>query len=106
MTGRLPLGDLLALSVLEHGPDSGTALARVVHARKQAVLEELRTNPRFERLGRGRGSRWGLAARAWEPMGTEDRTHPGIDGLRARIDALELRVAELERQVVGELSRP
>ena len=103
MIGRLPLGDLLALAILEHGPDSGSTLARMVHARKQAVLDELRSNPRFERLGRGRGSRWRLAARPWEPMGTEDRARPGLHdplALSGRLDALERRLVELEGHVV------
>ena len=105
MIGRLPLGDLLALAILEHGPDSGSALARMVHARKQAVLDELRGNRRFERLGRGRGSRWRLAARPWEPMGTEDRAHAGIDdppALVERLGVIERRLVELERHIARE----
>jgi hypothetical protein len=103
VTVRLPLGDLLALAILEHGPDSGSALARTVNTRKQAVLDELRTSSRFEQLGRGRGSRWRLAAMPWEPMGTQDGERQGIDdplALKDRLGTLEHRIAELESHAV------
>lgn len=101
MTGRRPqLADRLALAILEHGPDSGSTLARRVAARKAAVIAELETNPRFERLGRGRGSRWRLVGSriegAWEPMGTEKSVEPD-ESLAGRLYELERRLEALER---------
>jgi hypothetical protein len=99
---RLPLADLLALAILDHGPSPGSRLALKVQARKAAVLAELRRNPRFEQIGRGRGSRWRLALGAWEPLGTDPRAEaredvrPDVD---ERLADLECRVAELERRV-------
>jgi hypothetical protein len=80
MSDRPFLADLLELAIVTHGPSSGSALAAKVVARKAAVLEELRTNPRFECLGRGRGSRWRLAVgnridEIEEPLGTDS----GVD---------------------------
>jgi hypothetical protein len=99
--GRPQLADVLALAIMTHGPSPGSKLARCVGARKQAVLDELRANPLFEQIGRGRGSRWRLAGNridpTWEPLGTEVGGGPGQDA-PDRLDALERRVAALERQ--------
>ena len=105
MTERLPLADLLA--IVTHGPSPGSRLALKVQARKAAVLAELRRNPRFERIGRGRGSCWRLASGnriepTWEPLGTDPSV--GVrqtlaSAVDERLDDLERRVAELERQV-------
>ncbi len=102
---RTLLADRLALAIVEHGPSSGTDLALWVAARKQTVLETLRADRRFESLGLGRGSRWRLAAGnryypAWEPLGTDPGDGAG-ETLPARVAALERRVAELERALVG-----
>jgi hypothetical protein len=75
----VPLADLLALAIVEHGPASGSELARCVHVWKATVLAELRASPRFELLGRGRGSRWRLAA--------ESRPQGGLGTERNRIAA-------------------
>jgi hypothetical protein len=95
------LGDRLALELLEHGPLSGSRLALQVESRKTDVLGALRADPRFVHTGEGRGSRWGLALRPWEPMGTVPRGRPrsddGLD-IPARLRALERRVAKLERK--------
>lgn len=105
----LPFADLLALAILEHGPASGSELARRVKVRKRTVLDELRTSPRFERIGSGPGSRWRLASQRsalapWEPMGTgsyaQDEESVGQNG-SDRLAALERRVAELERSLAG-----
>ena len=106
MTGRLPLGDLLALAILEHGPDPASKLALRVKARGASVALELRTNPRFERVGNGRGTRWRLSQGSWEDLGREDRANPGRDDLAESLDALTRRVAELERHIVEGDRRP
>jgi hypothetical protein len=97
------LADMLALAIVTHGPTSGSALARRVGVRKDVALRELRTNRGFACIGRGRSSRWRLAREpqtgAWEPLGTELGEGLGLDALD-RLDALERRVAALERQLV------
>jgi hypothetical protein len=45
-------------------------LARQVSRRRSHVLSVLRADPRFRRVGHGRGSRW-VAQRASEPGGTD-----------------------------------
>jgi hypothetical protein len=72
------LGDDLA-RVLDGEPAglSCDALALRVHRRRRVVLATLRTDSRFERRGRGRGSRW-LAARTaprarQDGLGRKDR---------------------------------
>jgi hypothetical protein len=91
---------MLALAILEHGPSSGSALARHVVARKGAVLDVLVSDPRFEQLSAGRGSRWRLRmprSGVWEPQGTVSKAHLDIDAIPERLAALERRVARLER---------
>jgi hypothetical protein len=98
------LADRLMLAMVEHGPTSGSRLARLVHVRKCDALAELRTNSRFAKVGRGRGSRWRPAG--WHPRGTgqepqgrearPDRGKTAGVGDRERLEALERRVAELE----------
>jgi hypothetical protein len=100
-----PLADLLTLAILEHGPESGSRLARRVHVRKRDVLAELRARPRFEQDGRGCNSTW--RPRGWDPRGTgresrgtgsePERGQEGGAGDRERLEALERRVARLER---------
>ena len=102
MTER-PLADRLALAILEHGPTCGSRLAVVVGARKDDVLRELRTNPRFENLGRNRGSRWRLAAGnrydpPWEPLGTVPSGESELD-VTERLAAVERRLAEVETRL-------
>jgi hypothetical protein len=99
------LVDRLMLAILEHGPTSGSRLARIVHVRKRDVLAELRTSPRFALEGRGPTATWRPAA--WEPRGTgqeprgtgsEPRRGVTVgSGDRERLEALERRVARLER---------
>ena len=63
----------------------------------------LRADPRFERSGGGRGSRWRLVlppASSWDGLGRDSRAGSVSDDGAAVIDrlaALERRVAELER---------
>jgi hypothetical protein len=73
------LGDDLA-HVLAGEPAglSCDELALRVHRRRRVVLATLRTDSRFERRGRGRGSRWVLAARTaprarQDGLGRKDR---------------------------------
>jgi hypothetical protein len=47
----------------ERGPTSCHEIARALRRRKEDVLNVLRGDSRFEHDGRGRGSRWRLAAR-------------------------------------------
>lgn len=58
----LPLGDL----------------ARVVGRRRQVVLDALRGDERFARVGAGAGRRWRLAARSWEQAGTASSGSRGV----------------------------
>jgi hypothetical protein len=106
LTGRRQpdLADRLALALLEHGPLPCERLARTIEARTADVRRELRADSRFEHAGAGRGSRWRLVL---PPSGSRDglgrNLSPGSgsdDGptTAARLDALERRVAELERQ--------
>lgn len=102
------LADRLALAIVEHGPSAGSTLAARIGVRKATVLRELRTNPRFEQLGRGRGSSWRLAGNrmdpAWEPLGTDSSGRAGSaqigPNVLARLDAIEARLAALEQRAV------
>lgn len=105
MTVRPDLGDWLALALIEHGPSSGSVLSSLVGARKGTVLRELRSNPRFERVGGGRTTTWRLVSHAWEPQGTDCGRRAGIDdlaGIAQRQGALERRVAALERLLASQ----
>jgi hypothetical protein len=103
------LADRLALALVEHGPESGSRLARHVHVRKRDVLAELRTSPRFVQVGRGRNATW--RPEGWDPRGTgqepqrtRSEPRPGKAagaGERERLEALERRVARLERQLAA-----
>jgi hypothetical protein len=102
---RPPLADALALALVEQGPMPGSGLALKVRRRREDVLAELHANPRFERAGRGRSSRWQIdenaAAGPREHLGTIPGLQVGIAVaaiLAARLEALEGRVAALERR--------
>jgi hypothetical protein len=102
VTGRQSLlADRIALAIVERGPSPGSTLATVVAARKATVLRELRTNPRFEQLGYGRGSRWRLAGNRYdpgrEPLGPNPNEVPG-EVVADRLAAVERRLAELEQR--------
>jgi hypothetical protein len=106
MTAPELLADMLALAIVAHGPSSGSDLSAKVRVRKQTVLRELRTNPRFESVGRGRGSKWRLAGnREWppvEPVGTDPTMGVGVDvlsELRDHLERLEHRVAAVEHRL-------
>lgn len=45
-------------------------LALVVGRRRQVVLDALRADERFARVGAGAGTRWRLAPHPWEQAGT------------------------------------
>ena len=109
------LADRLALAIVGHGPSAGATLAVRIGVRKATVLRALRTNPRFEQVGRGRGSRWRLAGNRedpyWEPLGTDSSGREGIDSsgregsgigpsVLVRLDAIEARLAALEQRAV------
>lgn len=100
MTGRpqLELADRLAVALIEHGPCPGEQLARIVRARRTAVVAALTGDERFVRVGRGRGTRWTLALARWDGMGREDRPGSGEPVTRAEFDALRRRVARLEQR--------
>jgi hypothetical protein len=105
LKARPDLADRIALAILEHGPSAGSALALLVGARKATVLEALRTNRMFERVGNGPGSRWRVAREpiqgAWEPIGRDHWDESGSDDgldVAERLRALERRVAQLERE--------
>jgi hypothetical protein len=95
------LADRLALAIVEHGPLPCERLARTVKSRTCDVRDPLRRDPRFEHRGAGRGSRWRLGLeppeRPWDGLGrilSPERRSP----VEARLDELDLRVAELERR--------
>jgi len=69
VNGRPDLADRVALAIVEHGPTSCELLARLVEARTSDVRAALRADPRFERVGTGRGSRWRLSLPAWDGLG-------------------------------------
>lgn len=95
------LADLLADVLERTGPSAGSALARRVKVRKSSVLHELNENPRFERLGSSRGSRWLLARepqrRPWEPLGTNPGADLGRDA--DRLAALDHGLADALRRL-------
>lgn len=59
------LADCLEATLVEHGPQSGCALAREVGARKADVLRVLREDPRFSRSGKGRACVWMVGDVRW-----------------------------------------
>ena len=81
---------------------SGDELSTRVAVRKATVLEVLKADPRFECLGRGRGSRWRPAGNrndpVWEPIGTDPGAGEG-ETLACQVDDLERRVVDLERML-------
>src|SRR5262245_39078540 len=79
------LADRVALE-LAHAPSACEPLARRLEARTVDVRRVLRDDPRFERVGAGRNSRWQLAP-GYKPHGT-DLDGPG-DGL-GRVSTLGL----------------
>jgi hypothetical protein len=99
VSSRPTLADRLALELLAQGPLPCEQLARLVAARTADVRRELRTYPRFQHLGGGRNSRWTLTLTPWDGLGRilsdESRSDDGPT-LAERLEALELRVAELE----------
>jgi hypothetical protein len=109
MTGvnPLPLSDRCARA-LEDGPLPCERLARTVKARTAEVRQVLRDDPRFERVGTGRWSRWQLAAvipdtprLIRDGLGRiESNGSMPIDGLTdaERLDAIERRLDALERR--------
>lgn len=81
------LADELA-AVLRGKPlgSSCNELARRLGRRRRDVLEALRWDPRFERCGTGRGSRWRIAAAiplegAWDVLGRKDRGSPDPESI-------------------------
>jgi hypothetical protein len=52
-------------------------LALRVRRHRASVIGELQSDPRFERHGRTRGTRWRLAAGPWVGMGRNLRVTPG-----------------------------
>jgi hypothetical protein len=81
MTDRLELADDLAVA-LANEPCGLPCdeLAPRVRRRRKDVLDALRSDPRFERRGRTRGSRWQLVSagrpRAWDGMGRNPAAGP------------------------------
>jgi hypothetical protein len=104
MTDPAQIAADLARVLAEDGPHSGTHLARRLRARKADTLCELRTNPAFERVGRGSSSVWRLTdshqhrnrlGTTLEPLWRG--THAGVtDDLLDRVTALEKRLEALE----------
>jgi hypothetical protein len=78
------LGDDLACAMVEHGPGSGSALARRVGVRKTTVvLRTLNVDPRFERIGRGAWTRWDVTTLhrlevAGNRLGTDESRRPTV----------------------------
>jgi hypothetical protein len=94
------LADRLAVAILADGPTSASRLARRVGVRKETVVRELRSSPKFEQLGRGSRTTWRLAqGTGWEPLGTgserSGRLRP-TPNAQERLEALERRVAAIE----------
>lgn len=63
---------------------SCNTLALLLRRRRSDVLAELQTDPRFERTGEGRGSRWRTTPHVplstpWGGMGRKDRWRPDLD---------------------------
>jgi hypothetical protein len=100
------LADRLALAILEHGPTAGAKLARLVATRDAEVRRVLERDPRFVRVGAGRGSRWHLTLPGplalWDEMGRDSRagsrSEDAVNGTE-RLGALERRLAEVERRL-------
>jgi hypothetical protein len=68
------LGDDLARVLAEERLGlSGTDLVQRVRRRRGDVLACLRGDPRFQRVGNGRGARWTLDRTRWGGLGREDR---------------------------------
>jgi hypothetical protein len=111
-----PLADRLALALLDQGVMPCERLARVVAVRTSTVRDVLRADPRFERVGVTRGSRWRLVLPLDSVMDGRDNGHvrpsdgmgrnlgvggTSTDGLdvAARLDALERRLGLIERHL-------
>lgn len=115
------LADRLALELIEHGELPCEGLARIVRARTSLVRDALRADPRFDRVGVTRGSRWRLVperlntvpdraqngqGRTRDGMGrnlgagarsTDGRNAPArLGALGRRPDAIEQRLADAE----------
>jgi hypothetical protein len=79
------LGDEIAtLLEAESNGLSCDALAMRLGRRRSAVIDELRSDSRFERSGNTRGSRWRLASRSasWDGMGRNKNGAPYLDAIR------------------------
>src|SRR5262245_3153986 len=99
---RSMLADVLALVLLECGPTSASELAPIVGARKERVLRELRTAPRFRRIGRGRASAWELAGTGREPHHGDGTAEGDLDVIAVVLDrlaALDARLAAVETRL-------
>jgi hypothetical protein len=100
---RQVLADELALAIVADGPRSGSSLSIAIGARKGTVLDELKSNPRFECLGRGRGARWRLAGNRndprGEPMGTDSVGRLAEDAIADRLARVERRPAAIEHRL-------
>ena len=59
----MTLADTLAGVIAERGPLSAGTLATTVRKRKAVVLEALRSDSRFVRVGKTKATRWSV----WEP---------------------------------------
>ena len=102
------LADRIALALLEHGALPCERLARTVNGRIAEVRRLLRDDPRFERVGTGRWSRWQLAAAVPDTPGgirdglgrIESAGSMPTDGLTntERLEAIERRLDALERR--------
>jgi hypothetical protein len=89
------LADLIERLLLELGPLSGCDIARELGRRKGDVLRELNENPRFERVGVGRGTLWRLVEVTWPAQydaGEDALCELVRQGRRSPEDALVLAV--------------
>jgi hypothetical protein len=104
MSAPPELGDKLAATLAEHGPTSGSSLARQLRVRKGDTLLALHADRRFELIGRGSSSVWRLADshQYGNRLGTSLEPlygHANVDGtneLLDRVTALEKRLEALE----------
>jgi hypothetical protein len=108
------LADRLALALVECGPLPCERLARIVERRTADVRRELLRDERFERVGKGHGSRWELRlsplARPWDGLGRRVPAGSRSDDVRAltdRVEAIARLVGELDRRLAAlEVSMP
>jgi hypothetical protein len=114
------LADRLALVLHDHGAMPCERLARVVAMRTAAVRTVLRDDPRFERVGSARSSRWRLvlpldgvtdgrhngSGRMRDGLGRipspEPRSTDGLD-VAERLEALERGLRAVERRLAAEV---